>query len=82
MTRNAQEGDRTGKLQYLREGCTTIVDRQRMEHHQRELLTVILLYHLFRYDQELASGDKEQRDQMIPVAVALEEAHTCFLRIK
>lgn len=75
MTRNAQEGDCTAKLlQYLREGCTIIVDKQRLEDHQRELLTVILLYHLFRYNQQLASGDKDQRDQMIPVVVAVEEA--------
>ncbi len=51
-----------------------IVDKQRLEDHQRELLTVMLLYHLFRHNQQLASGNKDQRDQMIPVVVTVEEA--------
>jgi hypothetical protein len=74
-TRNAQAGNCIPKLiNYIREGCTVIVDKQRLEDHQRELLTVMLLYHLFRYNQQLASGTKEQRDQMIPVVVTVEEA--------
>lgn len=75
MTQNASEGDCTGKLlQYLREGCTVIVDKNGLEDHQREMLTVILLYHLFRHNQALASGSEAQRKQMIPVVVAVEEA--------
>lgn len=75
MTRNASQGDCTSKLlEYLREGCTVIVDKNHLEDHQREMLTVILLYHIFRYNQALASGSEEQRKQMIPVVVAVEEA--------
>ncbi len=74
-TRDAQAGNCIPKLlDYLREGCTVIVDKQRLEDHQRELLTVMLLYHLFRHNQQLASGNKDQRDQMIPVVVTVEEA--------
>src|SRR6266699_1510677 len=74
-TRNDQAGNCIPKLlDYLREGCTVIVDKQRLEDHQRELLTVMLLYHLFRHNQQLASGNKDQRDQMIPVVVTVEEA--------
>lgn len=74
-TRNVAAGDCIPKLlDYLREGCTVIVDKQRLEDHQRELLTIMLLYHLFRHNQQLASGNKEQRDQMIPVVVTVEEA--------
>jgi|GEM_PF-6538726 len=75
MTQNASNGDCTGKLlQYLRDGCTVIVDKNGLEDHQREMLTVILLYHIFRHNQALASGSEEQRNQMIPVVVAVEEA--------
>lgn len=75
MTKNATQGDCTGKLlEYLREGCTVIVDKNHLEDHQREMLTVILLYHIFRHNQALASGSEEQRKQMIPVVVAVEEA--------
>jgi len=74
-TSNAQAGNCIPKLlNYLREGCIVIVDKQRLEDYQRELLTIILLYHLFRHNQQLASGSKDQRDQMIPVVVAVEEA--------
>jgi hypothetical protein len=74
-TRNAQAGNCIPKLlDYLREGCTVIVDKQRLEDHQRELLTIMLLYHLFRHNQQLASGTKDQRDKMIPVVVTVEEA--------
>ena len=75
MTKNANQGDCTGKLlQYLHEGCTVIVDKNHLEDHQREMLTVILLYQIFRHNQALASGSEEQRKQMIPVVVAVEEA--------
>ncbi len=75
MAQNAQAEDCMSKiLEYIREGCVIVVDKQRLEDHERELLTVILLYHLFRYNQSLASGSKVQRDQMIPVVVAVEEA--------
>ncbi|MCT7980259.1 ATP-binding protein [Laspinema olomoucense] len=75
MTRNASYGDCTGKLlQYLREGCTIIVDKNQLEDHEREMLTVVLLYHIFRHNQGMASGSKEQRDRMIPVVAAIEEA--------
>ena len=74
-TRNAQAGNCIPKLlDYLRKGCVVIVDKQRLEDHQRELLTIILLYHLFRHNQRLASGSKDERDKMIPVVVAVEEA--------
>jgi DNA helicase HerA-like ATPase len=59
---------------YLREGCTVIVDKDSLDDRQREMLTVILLHHLFRYNQESASGKKAQRNEMIPVVVAVEEA--------
>lgn len=75
MTKNAEFGDCIEKiLQYLKEGCIVIVDKMRLEDHQRELLTIILLYHLFRHNQQLASGGKKQREQIIPVVVAVEEA--------
>jgi hypothetical protein len=75
VTKNANHGDCTGKLlQYLREGCTLIVDKNHLEDHQREMLTVILLYQIFRHNQALASRSLEQRNKMIPVVVAVEEA--------
>ncbi len=75
VTRNAQAGDcLPALLEYLRDGCAVIVDKSGLEDHQRELLSVILLYRLFRYNQGLASGSQAQRDQMIPVVVAVEEA--------
>jgi hypothetical protein len=75
MTQNASNGDCTDKLlQYLREGCTVIVDKNGLEDYQREMLTVILLYHLFRHNQALASGSEMQRNKMIPTVVAVEEA--------
>jgi hypothetical protein len=61
-------------LEYLAEGCTVIVDKSGLEDHQRELLTVMLLSRLFRHNQELASGSEQERNQMIPVVVAVEEA--------
>ena len=75
VTKNASKEDCSGKLlSYLREGCTVIVDKNHLEDHQQEMLTVILLYHLFRHNQKLASGSEEQRKLMIPVVVAVEEA--------
>lgn len=60
---------------YLREGCTIIVDKKNgLEDHQREMLTIVLLNHLFRYNQERASREQAQHDPMIPVVVAVEEA--------
>lgn len=75
VTKSSDNEDCTPKLlKYLREGCTVIVDKNNLEDHQRELLTVILLYHLWHYNQKLASGSEEQRKAMIPVVVAIEEA--------
>lgn len=74
-TRDIQQGNCIPTLlEYLQEGCTVIVDKQRLEDHQRELLTIMLLYHFFRHNQQLASGSKEQRDKMIPIVVTVEEA--------
>jgi hypothetical protein len=61
-------------LSYLREGCIVIVDKDGLEDHQRQFLSVVLLYHLFRHNQKLAAGTEEQRKSMIPVVVAVEEA--------
>lgn len=75
ITRTAQQGDCTKKLlKYLSEGCTIIVDKNHLEDYQQEMLTVIILYHLFRHNQRLASGNEAQRKLMIPVVVAVEEA--------
>jgi hypothetical protein len=75
ITRSSNNGDCTTKLlKYLCEGCTVIVDKNRLEDYQREMLTVMLLYQIFRHNQELASGSQEQRDKMIPVVAAIEEA--------
>lgn len=60
--------------EYLREGCTVIVDKDSLDDRQREMLTVVLLHHLFRHNQEGASGKQTQRNKMIPVVVAVEEA--------
>ena len=60
---------------YLGEGCTVIIDKKnRLDDHQREMLTIVLLNYLFRYNQERASGEQAQRDPMLPVVVAVEEA--------
>ena len=75
MTKSVQKGSCIeALLGYLREGCTVILDKSGLEDHQREMLTVVLLFHLFQYNQNIASGSKEERDQMIPVVVAVEEA--------
>ncbi|ACK70314.1 protein of unknown function DUF87 [Gloeothece citriformis PCC 7424] len=75
ITKNKNSGDCTGKLlEYLKEGCTVIVDKNHLEDHQQEMLTVLLLYQLFRHNQKLASGKQEERAKMIPVVVAVEEA--------
>lgn len=75
MTRSASHGSCLNKLlQYLREGCTIIVDKDGLEDHQREMLTIVLLYHLFKHNQALAAGSEDERQQMIPVVVAVEEA--------
>lgn len=38
------------------------------------MLTIVLLNHLFRYNQERARGEQAHHEPMIPVAVAVEEA--------
>jgi hypothetical protein len=61
-------------IDYLRSGYTIIVDKSDLTDHQRELLTVLLLSHLFMHNQKLASGGKSNKDKMVPVVVAVEEA--------
>jgi len=75
MTRSASQGNCLDTLlQYLRDGCTVIVDKNDLEDHEREMLTVVLLYQLFRHNQALASGSEGERDRMIPVVAVVEEA--------
>lgn len=71
MTRHSSESNCIPALfGYLREGCTIIVDKDDLEDHERELLTLLLLHHLFRENQAAARRD----DPMIPVIYAVEEA--------
>src|SRR5262249_49930080 len=75
MCRHASDGNCiTQLLKYLSDGCTVIVDKSGLEDHQREFLSVVLLYHLFRHNQALAAGNQRDREGMIPVVVAVEEA--------
>lgn len=75
ISRTKQEGNCLPQLvDDLRAGCTIIVDKSDLTDKQRELLTVLLLSHLFMHNQKLASGGKEDRDKIIPVVVAVEEA--------
>lgn len=75
VTRNDDAGNCTQKiLDYLKEGCTVIIDKNHLEDYQREMLTVMLLFQIFRHNQKLASGSVEDRQKMIPVVFAVEEA--------
>ena len=75
ITRSEADGNCTQKiLAYLKEGCTVIIDKNHLEDHQREMMTVMLLFQIFRHNQKLASGSIEDRQKMIPVVFAVEEA--------
>lgn len=71
MTRSASQGNCIPQLlNYLRAGCTVIVDKDDLEDHERELLTVLLLHHLFRANQAAVRVS----EPMVPVIYAVEEA--------
>jgi Helicase HerA, central domain len=75
VTRSGADGTCLSKLfDYIREGCTIILDKDGLEDHEREQLTVMLLFHLFRHNQALASGSEADRKRMLQVVVAVEEA--------
>lgn len=75
VTKNEASGNCTEQiLNYLKEGCTIIIDKNHLEDYQREMLTVMLLFQIFRHNQKLASGSLEDRQKMIPVVFAVEEA--------
>lgn len=75
VTRNQEEGDCFPKLlEYLREGCTVILDKKWFDEDQSELLTIMLLSKIFNYNKKLASGSQNERERMVPVVVAIEEA--------
>lgn len=75
VTKNESSGNCTKKIiDYLKEGCTVVIDKNHLEDYQREMLTVMLLFQIFRHNQRLASGSLEDRQKMIPVVFAVEEA--------
>lgn len=76
MARNSAAGNCLPKLmQYLSEGCTVIIDKGNLEDHEREQLTVLLLYHLFRHNQDAMRGGANNSKEAIPAVYAVEEAH-------
>jgi energy-coupling factor transporter ATP-binding protein EcfA2 len=58
---------------YLREGCIVIVDKSNLIDYYREMLSILLLTHLFQHNQEQANNQTSNAS-MIPVIVVVEEA--------